>query len=632
MSTETKEAQSSSTKSVQKFKVQRFELLMDAGFGAQKSGDILIRAFANTGRSVFIEPMFPAEISPTPRTPPALSGVIIRVAEFDLKDIGNNTDLILAQHEIVLNRRLDDKEHNPNCRVLLDFADKKLNEESYETVLKRCAQMNVKVFPFEMSADAQAVIRSMSGKGKNMYYIGILGALYNVDEEAVINEIKTTFGKKLSPEILQRNIDIFHLGNRDGKEFFDFSFSIKSMAVTAKEKILIDGNSALTMGIIDAGIKMYSGYPITPASSIMHTLAKELPSYGGIVHQAEDEISAIGAAIGAYYGGMPAATGTSGPGISLKQEFISYASAAEASLILIDVQRSGPSTGMPTRTEQSDLLPVIFGAHGDYTKIVISVGNILDCFYAPALARYLTEKLKMPVFIMSDFMMANSYKVIEKPIISQMENVDDIKDHIFKHFWINRLPDKIEHVRAEQALPGTAGHRRMLTGLNTDDKGVVNYFSFSNQRSHVVRNKKVHLVRKALKAPEMFGKVTDKTGGDVLVVGWGSSRGVIAEAVHACQDQGLQVGGMCFRIVYPLPLKLNDIFEKFKYVVTVELSYGDHLKRPALAMLLRSETRCDVQSIVCHATGRPIAPQFIISRVKQLLEKGLEGLDFSEVN
>jgi len=612
---------------VEKFDVHRFEILMDAGFGAQKAGDILIRAFANTDRYVYIEPVIPAEISPTPRTRPALSGTIIRVADFDLKDIGNDTDFILAQHEIVLDRRLDDGEFGENCHILLDMGDKKANEDSYEKICKRVTKDGLSIHPFEIAHDAKMAIKALSGKGRNMYYIGMLSAVYNIPEEAVIKEIKNTFGAKLKEEILNRNIEIFHYGNRDGKTCIDFSFEIPSNGRLAKEKILIDGNSALSMGIIDAGIKLYSGYPITPASSIMHTLAKELPKYGGMVHQAEDEISAIGTAIGSYYGGVPSITGTSGPGLSLKQEFIGLASASESSLIVIDVQRSGPSTGMPTKTEQSDLLAVIFGSHGDYTKIVISVGNVLDCFLAPKMARYLTEKLRMPVFIMSDFMMANSYKVIEKPPISQMENADDIEDFILEHFWMDRLPEDLEMIRDDQATPGTPDHTQLLTGLNTDEKGKVNYFAKTNHRSHVIRNNKVHAVRRALTHPEMFGKVTDERGGDVLVVGWGSTRGVIAEAIHSCQDQGLSVAGMCFRIVYPLPLMLNKIFEKFKYVVTVELSYGDPLKKPALAMLLRAETRIDVQSIVCQATGRPIAPKKIERKIKKLIEGGPESLD-----
>ena len=603
--------------SIQKRKVARFELLMDAGFGAQKAGDILIKGFAHTGRYVYIEPMIPAEISPPARTRPALSGAIIRIAEFDLKNVGNNTDLILAQHEIVLDRRLDDDEHNPNCTVLLDMGDKAANEESYERVCKRVTQLGLSIFPFEVVEEAKTIMQSLSGKGRNIYYLGMLSAIYLMSENVMLKEIRDTFGSRLKEDILQKNIDLFHLGYLYAKENAPIFFEIAGPAKSdSGNKILIDGNSALAMGLIDAGVKFYSGYPITPASSIMHTLARELPSYGGIVHQAEDEISAIGAAIGAYFGGVPAVTASSGPGISLKQEFIGFASVAENPLIVIDVQRAGPSTGMPTKTEQSDLFSVLYGSHGDNAKIVISVGNIIDCFYAPKLARYLTEKLRLPVFIMSDFQIANSYKVMDMPKISAMENSENIEPFILEHFWMNRIPDTIEMVRQVQATPGTPGGMRRVTGLNTDVSGYVNYFGKTHQRSHTIRNEKVHHVQRALKEPELFGKIKS---GDLLVVGWGSSRGAIAEAVHTCQELGLSASGMCFRIIYPLPLMLKEIFSRFKKVVTVELAYGDNLKKPPLAMLLRSETLIDIEPMICHATGRPITPLMIREKIKELL-------------
>ncbi|MBL8012773.1 MAG: 2-oxoacid:acceptor oxidoreductase family protein, partial [Candidatus Omnitrophica bacterium] len=534
--------------SVENKSVHRFELLMDAGFGAQKAGDVLVQAFVAAGKYVYIEPMIPAEISPPARTRPALSGVIIRVADFDVTNIGNNTDFIIASHEIVLDRRLSDGEQHPNCRILLDMGDKTSNEESYEAVLKRCTKEGLSVIPFELDEASQNILKELGGKGKNLYYLGMLAYIYNLDEEFVLPEVRKAF-KKLKEEVLNKNIQLFHNGYELAKSKVFFRFHIESKPRVG-EKILIDGNTALSMGIIDAGIKLFSGYPITPASSIMHTLAKEFPSYGGLVHQAEDEIAAIGTAVGSYYAGVPSVTATSGPGLSLKQEFIGYASVAEVPIIIIDVQRSGPSTGMPTKTEQSDLTSVIFGSHGDYTKVVISVSNVIDCFYAPHMARYITEKLHVPVFILSDFQTANSYKVITKPKVVQLKNIDDLPDFVFERFHMKRLPNDIEMVRSNQAVPGTVGGMRRITGLNTDKEGKVNYFSGTNQASHRIRNEKVHHVRRALTAPEMFGPEKN----EVLVVGWGSTRGAIEEAMYVCQKEGVPASGMHLRMVYPLPL------------------------------------------------------------------------------
>lgn len=601
--------------SVEKRSVTRFELLMDAGFGAQKAGDILLAAFVAMGEYVYVEPMIPAEISPPPRTPFALSGIIIRLADFDVTNIGNDTDLILASQEVALDRRLNDKEYNKKCSILLDIGDRDKNPVSYDAVLKRCADEGLTVTLFNIDEPSKAILSELSGKGRNLFYLGMLSFIYSMDEEIVKNEIENTLGKKFNPEIKAKNIALYHNGYQLAMTMDLVRYKVEA-SPRQGEKILIDGNTSLSMGIIDAGFKLFSGYPITPASSVMHSLAKELPAYGGCVHQAEDEIAAIGVAIGAYYGGVPAITATSGPGLSLKQEFIGYAQSAEIPLVVINVQRGGPSTGMPTKTEQSDLSAAIYGSHGDYTKIVISVSNVIDCFYAPHLARYLTEKLRVPVIIMSDFQTANSYKVISKPRIVNMNNVDEIPDYILERFHIQRLPDSIAMVRQNQSLPGTPNEMRRVTGLNTDGKGQITTSSAASQRGHHVRNEKVHHVRRALTAPEMFGKDT----GDILVVGWGSTRGAIEEAIGLAEKQGVSASGLHLRVVYPLPLMLKDIFAKYKKIVTIEVAYGDELKPSPLALLLRSESLVDIRPLIAEATGRPIRPKVILERIKEALQ------------
>lgn len=602
--------------SVEQRSVTRFELLMDAGLGAQKAGDILLGAFVAMGKYVYVEPMIPAEISPPVRSRPALSGVIIRLADFDVTNIGNDTDLIIASHEIVLDRRLEDGEYNSKCIILLDMGDQESNPDGYELVLKKCTKEGLTVIPFHTDEVSKNALKEMGGKGQNLYYLGMLSYIYNMDEDIVKAEIQKTFGKKLKPEIMEKNLTLYHNGYQLAKEKVPFRIQVDTKPREG-EKILIDGNTSLSLGLIDAGFKLFSGYPITPASSIMHTLAKEFPSYGGIVHQAEDEIAAIGTAIGAYFGGVPAVTCTSGPGLSLKQEFLGFAQSAEIPLVIIDVQRSGPSTGMPTKTEQSDLPAVIFGSHGDYTKVVISVSNVIDCFYAPHVARYLTEKLRLPVFIMSDFQTANSYKVITKPKVVQMNSVEDIPDFVLERFRMGRLPKDIEMVRAVQSPPGTPGDMRRVTGLNTDKQGKVNYAAKTNHHSHQIRNEKVHHVARALAKPEMFGA----DSGDILVVSWGSVRGALEEAVNLCAKEGLKVSGLNLKVVYPLPMMLKDIFAKYKKIVTVEVAYGDALKPSPLAFLLRAYTLSDVQPLISEATGRPIRPMIILKRVKEVLSK-----------
>ncbi len=285
--------------------------------------------------------------------------------------------------------------------------------------------------------------------------------------------------------------------------------------------------------------------------------------------------------------------------------------------MIIDVQRSGPSTGMPTKTEQSDLPAVVFGSHGDYTKVVVSVSNVIDCFYAPHIARYIAEKLRLPVFIMSDFQTANSYKVITKPKLVQMNNVEEIPDFVLERFHMNRLPQDIEMTRTVQSNPGVEGGMRRVTGLNTDKQGKVNYSASVNQHSHEIRNEKIHHVNRALTKPEMFGPEE----GDLLIVGWGSTRGALEEAIYLCKKEGLKVAGMNLKIVYPLPLMLKEVFSKYKKIATVEVAYGDALKPSPLALLLRAYTLADVQLLIAEATGRPIRPKIVLKRVKEVLSK-----------
>ena len=592
--------------------VTRFEVLMDAGFGAQKAGEILIRAFAAAGVHVYSEPMIPAEISPPPRTPAALSGAIIRVADFKIGNIGNHTDLILASHEILLETRLDDHEAGPGCRILLDVGLRKSNAEEFQRVIDQVNERGYELVEFEIGKTSAMLIKSLNS-GKNLYYLGILARIYNLTCELIEPAIRKVFFK-LPEDKLSKNITLFRNGYAYADTHIGYRIEI-TVTRSRGEEILIDGNSALSAGIVDAGIKFMSGYPITPASTVMHTLARDFSAYGGIVHQAEDEIAAVGAVIGAYYGGTPSITCTSGPGLSLKQEFIGYAAMAEIPLIVINAQRSGPSTGMPTKTAQSDLPATVFGRHGDNTSVVLSVADVDDCFYAPHVARYLAEKLKTPVFIMTDFQIANSFEVVDKMSVTEMEAIDDIPDHVLQCFHIERLPESIEMVKDNQAIPGTPDQMCRVTGLNTDAAGDVAYSPASAQRSHEIRNRKLHAVRYALQEPEIFGP----EDADLLVVGWGSARDVIHEAVSVAHSRKLSVAGMHLKIVYPLPLMLADIFARYKKVVAVELAYGDDLKPAPLASLLRMETAMNIISALSLATGRPLTPQAVLMKIQEYL-------------
>lgn len=596
--------------------IVRFELLMDAGNGAQKAGDILIKAFAKSNRFVFIEPIIPAEISPPKRTPHSLSGAVIRISNVELSNIGSFTDLMVIEHEILLKRRLQDKEFNSDAVILLDMGESKRFADDYQAAIQLAKNEGLTVIPFSMPEEVEATIKALGGNGKNMFYLGLLSVVFDIDQDLLSSEIKSTF-KKLKEDVLQKNLEIFNAGMQIARQLDIQQIVIPESETTSEESILLDGNTALSLGVIDAGIKLYSGYPITPASTIMHNLAKLMPSYGGKLHQAEDEIAAIGVAIGSYFAGVPAITATSGPGLSLKQEFLGLAQVTEVPLIVIDVQRGGPSTGLPTRTEQTDLNAAVFGSHGDSTKIALSVSNVEDCFYAPHVARYLTEVLRVPVIILSDYLISVSYRVLDQLNLVKMDDVKEIPDFVLERFGLKRLPDDIEMVKKNQSVPGQPELMRRITGLNTDDQGQVEYSSECNHRSHEIRNEKIHAVRRNLTKPEMFGE----DEGDLLVVAWGSGRGVLMESIQKAREAGHKVSGLHLKFVYPLPLMLGEIFKKFKKVITVEMAYGDDLKPTALATLLRSETLVDVKCGIAKATGRPLKPTAVVSKIEELLNE-----------
>ncbi len=600
----------------------RFEILMDAGDGAQKAGDILVKALARNGRYVVSEPIIPSEISPPRRTKFSMSGVIIRIADFDISGIGNDSDVILASHEILLSRRLEDMEYHTPCKILLDMEHEAKNAQSYAQVIEEVKAKGLEVIPFYIDEQTKELMSSISrdagrGTGNNMYYLGILTYIFQIDMDIVLAVIEKTFGK-ITADRMAQNITIFKSGYELAKTKIGFTVEVEARAKQGEDKILIDGNTAMALGVIDAGFKFFAGYPITPASSIMHNLAKNLPSFGGRIHQAEDEIAAIGAAIGGYYGGVPSITATSGPGLSLKQEFIGLAVATETPLVVIDVQRGGPATGLPTRTEQSDLLAALFGTHGDSVRVILSVTDVADCFYAPHVARYLTEKLRVPVMIMSDGFESSSQTVIPKLTPYSMNSVEDINDEVLARFGLARLPEYIEMVNENQSVPGTPEKMRRLTGLVTNKEGLISTSTVTQKRAHKIRNQKIHTLQNALLEPKIFGEKE----GDFLIVSWGTTRGAIEEAVIKLKAEGVSVSSLQLKIVYPFPAMLKEIFSKFKNIVTVERAYGDEKKSSPITMLLRNETLVDVKAIIAEATGRPVTPNEVKAKILELKTKG----------
>ncbi|MDX1629468.1 MAG: hypothetical protein R3345_12255, partial [Fulvivirga sp.] len=429
--------------------------------------------------------------------------------------------------------------------------------------------------------------------------------------------------RKKDEEIINKNLDLLHAGYEWAGKNLDIRFAIPSK-VTDKEYVVTNGNEALSLGVMAAGIEVCSMYPITPATSATHAMAETMQSAGGIIHQAEDEIAAIGFAVGASYAGKTAVTITSGPGIALKTEFIGLAVMAEVPLVIVDVQRGGPSTGLPTKVEQGDLLAVLYGAAGDAPKIILAPSTIEECFHYVILARKLAETFRSPVFVLTDANLATGVQPFPRPNIKP----DWFADPINRHPWKEgtRAYDwDPETGISKRPIPGQKGGMYTLTGLAHDEDSHVAYDPAINQRAAESRSRKLAALYQTLKKPKIHG---DETG-DLLLVGWGSTQGAIEEAVARARKKGVKVSSLHLHFLSPLEPGLKEIFDRFKKIMTVEINYSDTVGDPLiskenrryaqLAWYLRAQTLHDVDCF-SNVFGQPISP----IRILKMLEKELD--------
>jgi 2-oxoglutarate ferredoxin oxidoreductase subunit alpha len=356
-------------------------------------------------------------------------------------------------------------------------------------------------------------------------------------------------------------------------------------------------------------------YPITPATSASHYLSEVFEKVGGIVHQAEDEIAACAFALGASYAGKCTVTITSGPGFSLKQEGIGLAVMGEIPLVVVNVQRGGPSTGQPTKTEQGDLMAAIFGSHGDAPKVVMAPATIEDCFYSIITARRIAETFNMVVIVLSDATLATSQQPFPRPVFNESWMAPPVDQSAVRagarpYDW-----DETTGL-ARRFVPGQPGGMHTLTGLAHDRDSHVAYDADSNEQALRARSLKLAALQKTLTAPPVHGDAT----GDLLVIGWGSTKGAIEEAVDAMRAEGHKVSSMHVRFLQPLPPGIKEVMQGFAHVMTIESNWSDrpedaiidetNRRYSALAMLLRARYLVDVDCF-SEVRGQPIRPSTI---------------------
>jgi 2-oxoglutarate ferredoxin oxidoreductase subunit alpha len=443
-----------------------------------------------------------------------------------------------------------------------------------------------------------------------MFALGILCNLYSLELQLAREQIALAFGKK-DQGVVAQNVKLLEAGHAWAEAHLDFRFRIP--AERSKEpQVVINGNTAIALGVLASGMEICAMYPITPATSASHYLSDVFEKVGGVVHQAEDEIAACAFAIGASYAGKCTVTITSGPGYSLKQEAIGLAVMGEIPLVVVNVQRGGPSTGQPTKVEQGDLLAAIFGSHGDAPKVVMAPSTIEDCFYSIITARRIAETFNMVVVVLSDASLATSQQPFPRPAFSESwiaPPVDQsaIPEGMKPYDW------NAATGLARRFIPGQANGMHTLTGLAHDRESHVAYDAESNEESIHFRSLKLAALQRTLKTPPVFGAPE----GDLLVIGWGSTQGAIEEAVASLREEGRRVSSLHVRFLQPLPGGLKQIMQRFGQVMTIEGNWSDrpgdaiidedNRRYSALALLLRSRTLIDVDCW-SEVKGQPIKP------------------------
>ena len=609
------------------------EIVSDSGEGAQKCGQIMGLVSGKMGNGVWTVEIIPAEIQPPARSQQGASGIRVRMGSKYMTNMGNEADMVVAFNEQVLYSRIQNGAYRQGTVVLLEnmWAEdpEPTVREQYAEAVADFKERGLIVHELPIQQECLKLVPDPR-KGKNMFVLGMLCRIYKRDTDKAKEEIAKIFRKK-SDKVIKINHDLFDAGYAFARDNVDYEFEIVSAEEDRLNAALVmNGNTAAGLGVMAAGMELVSMYPITPATSASHYLADDFHLTGGFVHQAEDEIAAIGFAIGASYAGKTACTITSGPGIALKTEMIGLAVMAEIPLVIIDVQRGGPSTGLPTKVEQGDLLACLFGATGDSPKVVLAASTISECFHFVILARKLAESFRIPVLILTDANLATGVQAIERPEVTD----EWFAPPIDQSPWDKSVPpyDWDEKTGlSERPIPGMRGGEYILTGLAHNRNSKIAYDTKSNQEGMDMRSRKLAALAATLKPPEVHGDPE----GDLLIVGWGSTIGAIEEAVDLARSQGKKVSSLHLRFLSPLEPGLKEIFAGFRRVKTIELNYSDEPDAPLsgaeyrryaqLAYILRAHTLMDVDCW-SKVPGHPVAPATIGRIIDETLAQ-MEGAE-----
>jgi 2-oxoglutarate ferredoxin oxidoreductase subunit alpha len=603
----------------------------DSGDGMQLTGDRFTSASAMFGNDLATLPDFPAEIRAPAGTLAGVSAFQVHISDHEITTPGDAPNVLVAMNPAALRNELPRVEQGGTVIVNVDaFEERNLAKAGYaQNPLTDGSLDGYTVFEVPMTSLTQGAVEPLGVKprdaerSKNFFALGLVSWMYTRPIDGTISWIEQRFSAK--PQVQAANLAAFKAGHAFGEtaELFDHPYEVDPAKLPSGTYTNINGNTALAWGLIAASQKaqlplFLGSYPITPASDILHELSKH-KRFGVRTLQAEDEIAGIGSALGAAYGGHLAVTTTSGPGMALKAETMGLAVNLELPLLIIDIQRGGPSTGLPTKTEAADLLMAYYGRHGESPMPILAPHSPSDCFFVAIEAARIALKYRTPVIVLSDGYLANGTEPWRLPDVRDLPDIsttfatapnhtDDAGNEVFWPY----LRDPQTLARA-WALPGTPGLMHRIGGLEKEDgSGNVSYDPDNHERMVHLRAEKVARIAEDIPPVEVEGDVDDA---ELLVVGWGSTWGAIDGAMGRVRRRGRKVARVHLRHLNPFPKDLGEVLARYPKVLVPEMNLGQ------LSRLLRAEYLVDARSIT-KVRGVP----FTAGELEQAMLDALGGL------
>jgi 2-oxoglutarate/2-oxoacid ferredoxin oxidoreductase subunit alpha len=608
----------------------------DSGDGMQLTGDRFTTSSALFGNDLSTLPDFPAEIRAPAGTLAGVSAFQVHISDHDILTPGDYPSVLVAMNPAALRANLGDVTPAGTIIVNSDsFEERNLQKAGYsDNPLTDGSLSSFTVYEVPMTSMTMEAVKPSGTKprdaerSKNFFALGLISWLYGRPQDPTLLWIDERFRK--TPMVAEANTLAFKAGWNFGEtaELFPSTYEVKPAVLKPGVYTNISGNTALAWGLIAAGqlakLPLFLGsYPITPASDILHELSKH-KNFGVRTVQAEDEIAGIGAALGAAYAGSLGITTTSGPGIDLKTETVGLAVSLELPLLVIDIQRGGPSTGLPTKTEQADLLQALYGRHGEAPVPIVAPSTPGDCFYIAIEAARIAVKYRTPVYILSDGYLANGAEPWPVPEVDDLPDISvpfaTETNHVnadgTEEFW-PYLRDPETFARP-WAIPGTPGLTHRIGGLEkADGSGDVSYDPVNHERMSHLRAAKVAGI--ASDIPDV--EVDDPGGGaDILVLGWGSTYGAIQAGVRRVRAQGRQVAHAHLRHLNPFPPNLGDVVRSYRHVLVPEMNLGQ------LVRVIRSDFLVDAKGL-SKMRGKPFRAEEIEDAILELVLHPAPGHD-----